>query len=367
MFGGVFASLCISAAGHGAMTLPPNRAGGNMSFAGLSSAYGDENVGWWWFSQPVIIPGEPTLNAEHYRTYNVKVQNGTSDWSRKMPWRAPGAATVRGSGCGVAGGAPVRIPNGGEIHPDTIPMGMDGKDLPETEPAVWVLGSSVEVAFTMLANHGGGYTYRLCKKTENITEECFQRNPLKFSGNSSWIQYSDIIPNRTLNGFLDLPRFELPRVIVPEDQVRPVGSQWARNPVPSCFICDQAECGTLLPNLTEKVTGVPDNFGGDDWARQEACAQQCSGFNMVDCLPGMTQFPEPLPGVSGYLGAFMVSTFAGPPGIEGFRYSIVDKVEIPAELEAGEWVLSWRWDCEQSPQIWQNCADVTLVSPSVLV
>eukprot|EP01050_Picozoa_sp_SAG11_P000261 SAG11_NODE_6_length_32111_cov_33.703174_18_plen_72_part_00 len=30
------------------------------------------------------------------------------------------------------------------------------------------------------------------------------------------------------------------------------------------------------------------------------------------------------------------------PGLE-----IVDRVEIPADLPAGEWVLGWRWDCEQ--------------------
>jgi hypothetical protein len=30
------------------------------------------------------------------------------------------------------------------------------------------------------------------------------------------------------------------------------------------------------------------------------------------------------------------------------RLEIVDRVAIPADLPAGEWVLGWRWDCEQS-------------------
>merc|ERR1711964_428658 len=47
-------------------------------------------------------------------------------------------------------------------------------------------------------------------------------------------------------------------------------------------------------------------------------------------------------------------------GIEGLPYSIVDKVVIPSDIEAGDYLLSWRWDCEQSPQIWQNCADVQI-------
>ena len=33
---------------------------------------------------------------------------------------------------------------------------------------------------------------------------------------------------------------------------------------------------------------------------------------------------------------------------------IVDTVEIPAGLKAGEWVLNWRMDQEESNQIWQS-------------
>ena len=43
------------------------------------------------------------------------------------------------------------------------------------------------------------------------------------------------------------------------------------------------------------------------------------------------------------------------PGLE-----IVDRVAIPADLPAGEWVLGWRWDCEQSTQVWASCSDVTI-------
>ena len=45
---------------------------------------------------------------------------------------------------------------------------------------------------------------------------------------------------------------------------------------------------------------------------------------------------------------------------ERFAFNIVDKVEIPAGIPAGEYVLGLRWDCEQTPQIWSNCADVTV-------
>ena len=41
---------------------------------------------------------------------------------------------------------------------------------------------------------------------------------------------------------------------------------------------------------------------------------------------------------------------------------IVDRVAIPATLAPGEWVLGWRWDCEESNQIWQSCSDVTITA-----
>jgi len=288
----------------------------------------------------------------------VDVLEGSGDWSRKMPWRAPGQSPVLGSGCGVAGGNSVPVPNGGMSL--NYPLGMDGADLPAMEPTEWHIGQAVEVAFTMLANHGGGYSYRLCKKTENITEDCFQKTVLKFHGNNSCLHWAEILPNRNFDGFLHIPRIALPRVLAPLDQVYPKGSHWARNPVPACKYCDQSICGGLLPNMTELVT-APDAhpkpaYGGDAWWKQEKCAQECSGFNLMQCPPGMAQFPEPLPSISGYIGRF----------VEGFSYSIVDEVEVPEDLEEGDYLLSWRWDCEQSPQIWQQCSDVKLVHPDTV-
>merc|ERR1712232_1551543 len=44
-----------------------------------------------------------------------------------------------------------------------------------------------------------------------------------------------------------------------------------------------------------------------------------------------------------------------------FLFSVVDKVRIP-DVPPGEYVVSFRWDCEQTPQIWAQCADVTIVA-----
>lgn len=41
---------------------------------------------------------------------------------------------------------------------------------------------------------------------------------------------------------------------------------------------------------------------------------------------------------------------------------IADKVIIPKGLKPGHYVLGWRNDCEETAQVWQNCADVKIVA-----
>ena len=43
---------------------------------------------------------------------------------------------------------------------------------------------------------------------------------------------------------------------------------------------------------------------------------------------------------------------------------IVDEVHVPEDVAPGRYVLGWRWDCEESNQIWASCADVTIVAKS---
>merc|ERR1712151_119355 len=44
-----------------------------------------------------------------------------------------------------------------------------------------------------------------------------------------------------------------------------------------------------------------------------------------------------------------------------YKFNIIDELQLP-DLEPGEYVLSFRWDCEQSPQIWSGCSDITIKS-----
>ena len=34
-----------------------------------------------------------------------------------------------------------------------------------------------------------------------------------------------------------------------------------------------------------------------------------------------------------------------------FEWTVMDELVVPAELEPGKYVLSFRWDCEQTPQV----------------
>ena len=35
-----------------------------------------------------------------------------------------------------------------------------------------------------------------------------------------------------------------------------------------------------------------------------------------------------------------------------------DLLEVPEDLETGDYVLSFRWDCEKTPQVWNSCANI---------
>jgi hypothetical protein len=172
-------------------------------------------------------------------------------------------------------------------------------------------------------------------------EDCFQRLVLDFVGDVSWIQYGETaVPRGVAN------RTAIPAVRV-VDGTYPAGTMWTRNPVPTC----------------------KGAHGG---------AQMHEG-----CLDG-PMFPPPIdaedmPGVAqrGLYGYGQARCTSRLPGREcdqeeyefwgrRFNFNIVDLVQVPT-LPSGDYVLSLRQDCEQTPQIWTVCADVTIVAPEVHV
>lgn len=160
----------LSGQGAGGFCEQPNAMSGNPGAGGVPKRGGNPlNGACMLFSQPnkkqpkiSIIPGEPTLNDEKYRTNNVNVSSGDGDWTRTMPWRDPGMAPVLGSGCGVAGGGIEWNANGG-WPPTGMMQGQDPLSVLKGPPAgpqtMWAAGSTQTVAMGVWANHGGGCEY----------------------------------------------------------------------------------------------------------------------------------------------------------------------------------------------------------------
>ena len=141
------------------------------------------------------------------------------DWTRFNPWRAPGAAPVYDS-CGRAGGGPKPTAGKGEyVDTEFAKFGQLGSTLP-TQPsgAVWKAGAVVEALWSVRANHGGGWQFRLCPLGEELNEACFQKTPVPFAGNSRMM-----MSNGTM--------LELNSTFVSEGTL-PAGSTWQMNPIP---------------------------------------------------------------------------------------------------------------------------------------
>ena len=164
-----------------------------------------------------------TINDPKHRTVNRAAPAGSElDIYRHNPWRAPGSAPVADA-CGLAGGTPwaANVSEWGDYVPTVFAKhGDKGSKLPANPTStVWVAGGTAEVVWQIGANHGGGYSYRLCPLGEPLTEECFQRHPLDFDRSKQAL----IFANGT--------RLPIAGTFV-SDGTLPVGSTWALNPIP---------------------------------------------------------------------------------------------------------------------------------------
>merc|ERR1711970_426913 len=209
--------------GHGNMVWPPVWLDADAEI-GITSgqqclADGGVVANCMWFTNYTFIEHAPTLPDE-FRTYQDIYIEGAGYWDiyKEMPWRSPGTAPVF-SPCGVAGGNPDGCPSGsmnnGEYQDcpgGGFGFGPSAEDVefPRAVTTDWVRGQRAEVGWGIIANHGGGYSYRLCKVPEEgmsaITEECFQQGHLDFAGDMQWVQYGpggekvEFMANRTREG-----------------------------------------------------------------------------------------------------------------------------------------------------------------------
>ena len=204
--------------GHGALVLPVSRAisfeHGNIT-SGIQFAGSCPGVACLWYTQGTVLPAgqNATICDPRLRTYGVSCETPSppGDYpctpGKAVPWCAPGTAPVA-SPCGVfAGGAP------------PVNGGRDMRDLPGPAMATWIKGAHAAVAWSITANHGGGYAFRLCPHGSDLSEECFQRHHLEFANRKQEIvdKTGTVIAEK-----------EAVRV---SEGTFPVGSQWTQNPV----------------------------------------------------------------------------------------------------------------------------------------
>ena len=303
-----------------------------------------------------------TLPREAW-TLNIDVDEGSvEDSYRFNPWRAPGSAPVVDS-CGVAGGEYAWQTMGGDsVFKNTsfAGKGMKGsKVLKPTDRALrpaWKRGTSVEVAWGIRYNHGGGYSYRLCPASEALTEDCFQRTPLRFDKTKQTLKWVDGSGKTYAMG--DKAVF-----VSGEGVVFPSNSEWARNPIPRIW---DSKVGLKNP---------------------DACPGPTT--RAANSPPGCMQFDPPCPWDEYKTAGLLPCSDTPNSDVERFNVDIgnahvhrrlrcdgdgrgacsgdwvvgviSDHVYIPHDLPSGEdWVLSWRWDSEETAQVWTNCADVTI-------
>jgi len=282
-----------------------------------------------------------TVCTRELRTMNVDAACGSKeDVTYFAPWRYPGAAPVINS-CGTAGGVyqwQGPAPAGGDYAPTkNAKLGDLGSELPKAPSStVWLAGSEVEVAWSHKAWHGGGYQYRLCPADSPLTEDCFQKYPVPFADHTSRLRWGGVGVAKICEGgsYKDCV-VPFNATEVGGDAVIPKGSTWRRVPIPRAPWAWSETGASFEPVCKESAACV--NYHGPKFSgpgcdhNESSCSTgafpcECSGWGVGDL----------------------------------FRLEIVDKLRIPSDLPSGEWVLGWRWDCEESTQVWASCSDVTI-------
>ena len=116
-------------------------------------------------------------------------------------------------------------------------------------------------------------------------------------------------------------------VVVNVQGTTPAGSTWRKNPIPT--VLWEREGPSFEPVCEESLECRQFASWQGGVGQQGIC--RCSGHSN-----------------------------GGPlmPNLE-----IVDEVAIPKTLTPGRYVLQFRWDCEESDQVWASCSDITVVAP----
>eukprot|EP00912_Choanoflagellata_sp_UC4_P000986 UC4_evm8s607 len=142
---------------------------------------------------------------------------------------------------------------------------MDGLELPTNgQPTVWKRGSQAQVSWAISANHGGGYSYRLCKNIKGkVNEACFQATPLEFASNQSWLVY----PDHDVNA-----------------------------PLPSMDEDESIDVVRARRDGDKKCTEVPESQCAPDFFHNCLQCGKSSSYNCTKCCPGCEEVTKSVQG-----------------------------------------------------------------------
>jgi hypothetical protein len=142
----------------------------------------------------------------------------------------------------------------------------------------------------VLCSDGGGYSYRLCPRTEKLTEECFQRMPLDFTGLSS-LRWDG------LNG----KRIWFNATTIAGEYTTPTNSQWRKTPIPVIDVSSINQSESSLSPCTdsraELFLFVEHSTAHDIWGGLYVCVCVCVCVCVAaggrrprwqDCRPGLS-------------------------------------------------------------------------------
>ena len=102
-------------------------------------------------------------------------------------------------------------------------------------------------------------------------------------------------------------------------------------------------------------------FAGNEWAYVKDCID-AGWVSTAGAYVG--RFEQMLADFTG--AKHVIATNTGTAALHAVFHALEigdgDEVIVPAGLAPGEYVVGWRWDCEESTQVWSSCADVTVVA-----
>jgi len=163
----------------------------------------------------------------------------------------------------------------------------------------WEAGETGEVAWAPFANHNGVVGYRLCPR-EQVGQD---------SGN-----------NGTTEKCFQAHHLEFA----------------------SKQTCVQCPTSDGSATSDRKCFDATDYTGKNGNIYRETIAKKCKGGQSgPDFCNGKIDYPCHSNGNS--------------------NFSLVDQVRVP-NLPEGNYVLSFRWDCNLTPQVWTNCAEIKIIA-----